>query len=102
MRQVEEEPKVKQQFRKQTEWSIERLKDTLIPTKKFEDTEECKRWREALCKQRETTSGRKLCAEIEAEVLESMMREKAKEEPTKAEEMRLNWITIEVDYHQVQ
>ena len=83
MRQMKDEPKVKQTFRKKTEWSIERLKDKFTPTNKFEDTGECER--------------RRRCTQVEIDDEWKKLREKFKKKKKKCWE-NMNWNQAEEEY----
>ena len=48
---------------------LKRLKDKFTPTRKFEDTEECRTWR-SLTKEEINDQWKKLCEEIETDVLD--------------------------------
>ena len=64
-----------------TKWPIERVKNQLIPTKKYEDTEDCKRWRNPTQTENEQP--------MEG-VVRSVEWKKVREEVTKVEEMNRN------------
>ena len=81
----------KNKFHKRAEWSTERFKDKFVPTKKIEDTEECKRWR-SIAQTEISNQWKELCQEIGTEVLESSESKNIKKE----------WNIAEIDYNHVK
>ena len=58
--------------------SIEKFKDKLVPTRKFEETEECQRWRN-LTQTEMSDQWKELCKEIEDQVLDKYGVEESNE-----------------------
>ena len=80
---------------KMTERSIERSKDEFIPTRKFEDTEECRR---GLSKTGTNDQWKELCKDIEEEVLEKYGVEENKSGVYKGRVEEPQWSIKKVDY----